>query len=514
MRPSDHFFYGRPVPPASFVGRREVVRAIFGRLLRGESIAVVGPPKAGKSSLLSYLAHHEVCTLHLGGEQRRHIIVKRDCAVLQPEQGPEEFWRWVCQGLPQAFPDLALRALVDPLRHGPFDPLTVEEHLRRLGEEGLRVVLLLDDFDTLLDHPRLSRLEFLGALRSFRSNLDALAVVLTSSHSLAEMQRRAGTIGRASAVFSDLIEVFLEPLQPDEAAEILKRGLEGTDVRFTPSEHARLEQVSGHHPYLLQAAAASLFEAHRADVAGEGRWSMAIQRLQDRVGVFCNALWDALGREGREVALDLAAPHRVTRHRALSPHVAEAAVNRLLRLGLLEPVPNVGYRLRAGIFAAWLSGHTAALTTRDAPVRLFCSFHEEDGALWKKLRSQLSALEKDGTVELWEPGRIRPGEEWQATLDRALESAEIIAPLLSAAYLASTDGQHVMRQALSRYQAGSVMLILILLRPAMLEQTLNGIPSLPGERGPVSLWPDRDHACKDITEGLLAAALEWRRRRP
>ncbi len=46
------FLYGRPVPPSRFVGRKEAVRAIFGRTYNGESTVIVGQPHIGKSSLL------------------------------------------------------------------------------------------------------------------------------------------------------------------------------------------------------------------------------------------------------------------------------------------------------------------------------------------------------------------------------------------------------------------------------------------------------------------------------
>jgi ABC-type phosphate/phosphonate transport system ATPase subunit len=54
------FLYGKPVPPARFVGRRDAVRTLFSRLYNGESTAIVGEPHIGKSSLLRYVMDDDV----------------------------------------------------------------------------------------------------------------------------------------------------------------------------------------------------------------------------------------------------------------------------------------------------------------------------------------------------------------------------------------------------------------------------------------------------------------------
>ena len=51
------FFCGNPVPPDQFIGRRREVHRIAGRIAnRGQSTAIVGEPRSGKTSLLLYLS--------------------------------------------------------------------------------------------------------------------------------------------------------------------------------------------------------------------------------------------------------------------------------------------------------------------------------------------------------------------------------------------------------------------------------------------------------------------------
>ena len=54
---SNPFFYGNPVPPDQFLDRRRELRRITGRIVnQGQSTAIVGEPRSGKTSLLLYLS--------------------------------------------------------------------------------------------------------------------------------------------------------------------------------------------------------------------------------------------------------------------------------------------------------------------------------------------------------------------------------------------------------------------------------------------------------------------------
>jgi transcription termination factor Rho len=57
---SNPFFYGNPVPPDQFINLRRELCRITGRIVnQGQSTAVVGEPRSGKTSLLEYLAAPE-----------------------------------------------------------------------------------------------------------------------------------------------------------------------------------------------------------------------------------------------------------------------------------------------------------------------------------------------------------------------------------------------------------------------------------------------------------------------
>jgi len=68
---SNPFFYGDPIPPKLFVGRDRELRRIINRIITGQSTAIIGEPRSGKTSLLLYLAEPTLCQTHYDthGEQ-------------------------------------------------------------------------------------------------------------------------------------------------------------------------------------------------------------------------------------------------------------------------------------------------------------------------------------------------------------------------------------------------------------------------------------------------------------
>lgn len=53
------FYYGNPIPSEQFFNRRSQLRRITSRIVnQGQSTAIVGEPRSGKTSLLLYLPHH------------------------------------------------------------------------------------------------------------------------------------------------------------------------------------------------------------------------------------------------------------------------------------------------------------------------------------------------------------------------------------------------------------------------------------------------------------------------
>lgn len=62
---------------------------------------------------------------------------------------------------------------------------------------------------------------------------------------------------------------------------------------------------------------------------------------------------------------------------------------------------------------------------------------------------------------------------------------------------------------MNRHESGSARVIPIILKPVDWQETplmLPGIQALPRDAKPITTWPNRDLAWKDVVDGIRAAA--------
>src|ERR1039458_1233944 len=70
-------------------------------------------------------------------------------------------------------------------------------------------------------------------------------------------------------------------------------------------------------------------------------------------------------------------------------------------------------------------------------VSVFISYSHKDEAFRKELRAHLAALKDEGKVSEWNDHLIMGGEEWDETIKRRMDDADIILLLLSADFIDS-----------------------------------------------------------------------------
>src|SRR6266480_1195193 len=70
-------------------------------------------------------------------------------------------------------------------------------------------------------------------------------------------------------------------------------------------------------------------------------------------------------------------------------------------------------------------------------VRIFCCYAHEDEELLKKLKTQLSPLQRQGFLNVWYDRDISAGTEWEQEISEQLNAAQIILLLISPDFMAS-----------------------------------------------------------------------------
>ena len=242
---------GRIEDSRYFFGRAAVLDAIFDRLngVQLGSVNVVGERRIGRSSLLWHVK------------------------TIAPQRLPDAF----CVGYldlqsevidsPDAFRSHALHewgaGAAEDSRLSPVPADVFESRLLDLRAQGLKLVVLLDEFESIVETSKAFSDTFFDGLRSL-CNRNLLACVFVTRTPLSAYKTSHPAV---STLHGLCIKVDLGDFTEDEARTLLSQK---TDHTFTPAQIQLARRWAGCHPLKLNLAANRIYE-QRAH--GQGVWS-------------------------------------------------------------------------------------------------------------------------------------------------------------------------------------------------------------------------------------------------
>jgi conflict system STAND superfamily ATPase len=228
------FFHRGPVrDPAFFFGRAHE-QAFAAELLRtGQSVAVSGARRLGKTSLLFHLAHPGIAAgLGLGPDTTRWVYI--DGGSLD---GLDEEWLY-------GLVDRTLGGEADAVPYGRF-----VEQLRALAGQGISLILALDEFELLAANRRLGPALF-NRLRGLSAQLP-IQFITSSRDPLVEL-----TFAHPETLSSPFFNIFaplhLSPFTEPDALALLNELSARGGRPFGPTTVAKLLKLAGSHPLFLQ----------------------------------------------------------------------------------------------------------------------------------------------------------------------------------------------------------------------------------------------------------------------
>ncbi|MBI5300528.1 MAG: AAA-like domain-containing protein [Chloroflexi bacterium] len=303
------FLYGKPVPSNQHIGRRTEIRTLFSRLANGESSAIVGEPHIGKSSLLRYLCEESVRREWFGKVSEQQLCTEIDCEMLSTNFTPNDFWQFVLTRVGEITDGDELKQQCEIVAQNDFGSFTLEAMFKLLAKQERRVVLLIDEFDTLLNHPNFNKAEFFGALRSFATRTDGLAIITASRMSVAQMNRKSHELNPfGSPFFNNSIEVRLLPFAREDAQQLLEATLARGDakIRFSSTDFDWLFSLAGRQPFLIQVAGASLYDVIANGDVGDARYANTTALFHQRAAAHFADFWRHLTDEEKRALFLLA----------------------------------------------------------------------------------------------------------------------------------------------------------------------------------------------------------------
>lgn len=273
------FEFGPAVRGEAFIGRQHEVRRTVEAILKGNSLAITAEPRTGKTSILYRLQEN---TLY--GEMASFLhFIFLDAETLT-DWDVQRFWSTVLAPIKEMdeIRDLYFSASLEN-----FGTFLLERLFMQLEESGHCLVILLDEFDLILDVPGLHKAEFYGSLRTLATRFKSLCLVLALRQPLEELNRRTQQYSRlGSPYFNFLSETSPSIFSKKEVATLLEQA----GKKFTRNDRRFLAAITGGHPYFLQAAAYYLWEAYaekqkdpskRREWAGQQCFTLASSVLKD-----------------------------------------------------------------------------------------------------------------------------------------------------------------------------------------------------------------------------------------
>ncbi len=234
-----------------FFGRKNELLEIANFLGGDQSVSLVGPRKIGKTSLLFHLLRPEIAR-ELGiGEGRLECYL--DCEALGEESPAGVFQQFAAElsaelesgGAPEE-PELR-KACAAPTR------LAFESAVRALNWRGLRIVIILDEFERLSANSRLD-VHFFNALRSLAGRFQ-LAFVTASASPLIDLTYSSRSREILSSPFFNIFAPLDIGLLPDtDALDLIQTPADRSGRPFPPDVQKLLHRLAGGHPLILQVA--------------------------------------------------------------------------------------------------------------------------------------------------------------------------------------------------------------------------------------------------------------------
>jgi hypothetical protein len=283
MPESNPFYHRGPVSdPSFFFGRERELMYLFELLRKGQSVAISGPRRIGKTSLLLHLKDPGVAAAHSFPGDRTEFLLLDGGAL--DGLGEEDLYGAVYR---------PLGGESDSIPYTRF-----LEFLREWLSDGRRnLVILLDEFELIAANPRFG-LAMFNRLRGLAAQYPLRFVTASKTPLWKLTQANSETL--SSPFFNFFAPMTLGPMEESEACRLLATLSAKAGKPFSERTIDRILALAGPHPLFLQVVGFRAFES--ADPEGQipdAEWGPVRKRLLADLEPHLQYYWNELGPEER-----------------------------------------------------------------------------------------------------------------------------------------------------------------------------------------------------------------------
>ncbi len=283
MAESNPFYHRGPVSdPAFFFGREAETSYLFDLLRKGQSVAISGPRRIGKTSLLLHVKDPSVASAHSFPVDGAEFLLLDGGAL--DGLGEEDFYGAVVRPLGENADAIPYPRFLDFVRG-------------RLSGGGRNLVILLDEFELIAANPRFG-LAMFNRLRALAAQYPVRFVTASKNPIWKLTHVHAETL--SSPFFNFFAPMSLGPMEESEARRLPQLLSAKAGKPFSRRTIDRIFSLAGPHPLFLQVAGFRAFEAAAADgEVADSEWEPIGRRLAADLEPHLQYYWNELSEEER-----------------------------------------------------------------------------------------------------------------------------------------------------------------------------------------------------------------------
>lgn len=403
------FSYGSVVSADTFLNRRSIVRRVVGRIVAGgQSSALVGQPRVGKTSTLDYLCSPTL-RQELYGDRGSHLIFSFvDSHLLGSTFTSAQFWEYALaplrEQIEESYPDnLSLLEKYLKCKDARFSNFSLESLFKELKKVDFRFVLMIDEFDALIHHQVLNSIEFFGGLRSLSSrSYGSMVLIIASRQSVHILNTQTQSINPASSPFFNIFKEFTLGGFPEADVSLL---LERAGKIFSHNDHQAIRSIAGRHPYLLQTAASNLWEAYEEDnlLTEYTRWTYMSNNVYREHSSHFLDTWKTWSPATKKAftTIALCGTEKLLKERTflLQPFISglkdvDPEIKDLEAIGLIAVDESIrgGWCIESQVMVWWLADELVRTVRSEKPFEQWLQAQELDNCLTSQEKNNLVQL--------------------------------------------------------------------------------------------------------------------------
>lgn len=410
------FIYARPVTPEEFLGRDKEIRRFFSRLTTGQSIAIIGQPNIGKTSFLNYILDIIKRQNFCDKLFERDLFKYLDAQMLQDVDTPADFWEKALTPLNSKLQIDSecldkLKSIYDFVKENKFGNFVLNQLFSELAKLKSRLILVLDEFDVFLSHPKLHSAEFYGGLRSLASCYRGLVLVIASRRNLQQLTEQTYTINPYGSPYFNVFSSL--PLGAFSENEMTKL-LDHVDDHFNKEDLHYIRKVSGKHPFLVQIAAAILWDIIEDGHSESDRYLIAGRELYKQTRSHFADTWHCWSNATRKAITAVALaqiPRKLGRHKLRGREFRENLIDYYQELedlktsGLVEQIDKHEWSITQDAFLWWLTDELLHAVRDESDFKTWLQNQKIDFLLTKSEQEKMGNAVKE-VLSLAEKGVI------------------------------------------------------------------------------------------------------------